>query len=191
MSAKGGRKMFCKNCGAKIEGNSNFCSVCGSDLVTRRKEGDGKTLLVSETKIKKRSMAVIICGCLVACGGIFFLFSALSTEVSVFSPTQEAQRNQNIIAALFFIGVGIMFYYEGMKWAAMKITICENMVYGSYGFGASKQFKLTYNEIVKVTASENGIGNNIVIESKTKTYMLINMENVEEAAKLINDRINE
>lgn len=183
--------MFCKNCGTKIEGNSNFCSVCGSDIVTSRKEWDGKTLLVSETKVKKLSMTLIICGCLLAIGGILLLFSALSTEVSVFSSTQEAKRNQDIVTALFFIGGGIMSYYEGMKWATMKITICENTVYGSYGYGASKQFKLTYNEIVKASASENSIGNNIAIESKSKTYVLINMENVKEAAKLINDRINE
>lgn len=70
--------------------------------------------------------------------------------------------------AVFMIAAGIFFGYEGMKWASMKLTVCENAVYGSYGIGINKQFKLTWDEIVSVSGGRNSV-NVIVIMVKAKS----------------------
>lgn len=88
---------------------------------------------------------------------------------------------------MFGIGAAIYFFYIGMKWAAMKITICENAVYGSYGI--SKQFKFTYDDIISVSGGNNFV-NVVIIVTKAKSYTLVHMEHAREAVKMIHDRIN-
>lgn len=183
--------MFCKKCGAEIEGNSKFCNVCGCEINAGKKvEGDGKILLVAEPQ-KKWCMFMAICGAFLLFIGAGFFYSVIGTKVSVFSSSQEVQqRNQGVIMALLMLGFGIICLYEAMKWASMKITVCENAVYGSFGVGMSKQFKHTYDEIMDVSGGSNST-NTIVIVTKAKSYMLVHMEYAKEAARMIYDRIEQ
>ena len=185
--------MFCKKCGTEIIEGAKFCASCGCKIndekIPRSMNEDGKILLVAEPQPKWCFFMMIMAIIMGSISGIL-LFGALCTQNSVFSSAEiVADRNLRIVWSLFGIGVAIYSFYIGMKWAAMKITICENAVYGSYGYGISKQFKFTYDDIISVSGGNNFV-NVIIIVTKAKSYTLVHMEHASEAVKMIRDRIN-
>lgn len=177
--------MFCKTCGAKIMEGAKFCTACGCKIndkkIPRSMNEDGKILLVAEPQ-KKWFNLIITCGIIIMVSDMFLLLYAVSIE-------NEADRKSGIEMSLMIAGAAIIVIYEGMKWAAMKITICENAVYGSYGYGISKQFKFTYDDIISVSGGNNST-NVITIVTKAKSYTLVHMEHASEAVKMICERIN-
>lgn len=177
--------MFCKKCGVEIMEGAKFCASCGCKIndekIPRSMNEDGKILLVAEPQ-KKWFNFIITCGIIIMVLDMFLLLYAVSIEIA-------ADRKFGIEMSLMIAGAAIIFIYEGMKWAAMKITICENAVYGSYGYGISKQFKFTYDDIISVSGGNNFV-NVIIIVTKAKSYTLVHMEHASEAVKIIRDRIN-
>lgn len=183
--------MFCKKCGAEIEENSKFCSVCGCEINAEKKvEGDGKILLVAGPQ-GKWCLTMVIGGGLMLLITVGVFFSAFGTEINAYSHAKVVdERNSTMIMSLFMFVVAISSIYDGMKWASMKITICENAVYGSLGVGISNQFKHTYDEILDVSGANNFV-NSIVIVTKAKSYTLVHMNHAEDAVRMIHDRIKQ
>lgn len=175
--------MFCKKCGVEIMEGAKFCASCGCKINDEKipisMNEDGKILLVAEPQ-KKWFNFIITDGIIIMVLDMFLLLYAVSIEIA-------ADRKSVIEMSLMIAGAAIIFIYEGIKWAAMKITICENAVYGSYGI--SKQFKFTYDDIISVSGGNNSV-NVIIIVTKAKSYTLVHMEHASEAVKIIRDRIN-
>lgn len=184
--------MFCKNCGAQIDENSKFCNACGCEIGGGEKKevhGDGKTLLIAGAQAKW-SYFLLILGIIEFFVSIGLFFSAINININAFSSSDEvSKRNQEIIFSLLFIAVGAMCIYEGIKWASMKLTICENVIYVSFGASAASKVKLTYDEILSISGSDSF--HSIAIESKAKTYSLVHMEHVGEAVQLVQNRIKQ
>ncbi len=79
---RGGRRMYCKKCGTKLEDGVKFCPKCGEHLIDdsvyeniKKRETKQKTKAATKTDNKKTVMmfvSVILVGALVG-GGIFFI----------------------------------------------------------------------------------------------------------------------
>lgn len=175
--------MFCKKCGAEIIEGAKFCASCGCNIndekIPRSMNEDGKILLVAEPQ-KKYAYFFMLCGFIVLGIGILLLLDVFGTQIA-------ADRNIRIVMSFIIIGEASFFFYNGLTCAALKITICENTVYGSYGYGIPQQFKFTYDDIINVSVERYS---NIIIVTKAKSYTLVHMEHASEAVKMIRDRIN-
>ena len=175
--------MFCKKCGTEIIEGAKFCASCGCKIndekIPRSMNEDVKILLVAEPQTKYVYF-IMSCGCIILGIGMLLLFGLFDTQI-------EADRNSIIVMSLIVIGQASSIFYNGLTCAALKITICENAVYGSYGYGISKQFKFTYDDIINVSV---GRFSNITIVTKVKSYTLVHMEHASEAVEMICDRIN-